>query len=174
MIDKKQINKLLELYYKGESTLEEEKRLKRFFESKEVPKELEEEKEIFLSVIDFQIENQLKEEDYDCGIKDLINDLESKEKLSKEKNYKIQLRAWIIASAASVILLLGTGFTFYLNRDRLPKDTYTNPCEAEKKVDETLSLIACKFKLGIKEAKNAKREIIKTKKEVNKQIKGYE
>lgn len=64
--------------------------------------------------------------------------------------------------------------SFCKNKDSIQKDTYTNLHEVEKKVDETFSLIASKFKLGIEEAKNAKQEIEKTQEEVNKQIKGYE
>ncbi len=116
-----ELNKLLEKYYNGESTREEEKTLREYFASENVPEGFEAEKEIFRY---YESPFVIPEPMYGFEERILagINASESvKPDAFNTRRYLIPL----LGAAASILILVGSYF-FLAQKDEL-KDTYSDP-----------------------------------------------
>jgi hypothetical protein len=116
----KELNRLLEKYYKGESTETEEAKLRRFFSGENIPEGYDAEKAIF----SYYDEANAKPEpsyDFEARILDGIDRYE-------EGRRKFSIRRHLIPSlstAAGILLLAGSYF-FFIHRSE-PRDTFTDP-----------------------------------------------
>ena len=140
-MDLKKIKALLERYYEGESTLNEEKILRDYFSNKIIDDELIAEKDIFL----YQIhENDELNKIPDISSK-IWNTLNKKE-VDKTK-VKRNLGLIYLRIAASIIILVGSFFllknqVFDENRNIQFTDTYDNPEIAYQQAKETLLYVS--------------------------------
>ena len=141
------IEQLLEKYWNGDTSVEEEQQLQRFFSEEEVPEHLEGVATLFQS---FGADRQFKQLDDDFD-EALIRNIEKSDKLSPFKNW--------LSIAATVLLLLVSALWV---KDILPEqteqpvaetttieeDTYEDPRLAYEQTKEALLLISSMMNKG--------------------------
>lgn len=141
-----EIKILLQRYFNGESSLEDEKMLEAYFTGENVAEELQEYAEFFggLSVLSGSVDDSTIEED----VMDYILENEHLEKTRFRK-------MWITVTgiAASVIIVLG-GFLFFQEQQKPFKDTYKNPEQAFAVAQQTLQFVGSKYNKGVAELSN--------------------
>lgn len=141
-----EIKILLQRYFNGESSLEDEQILEAYFTGENVAEELREYAEFFggLSILSNSIDDSSIEDD----VMDYI--------LENEHNEKTKFRKmWITVTgiAASIIIVLG-GFLFFQEQQKPFKDTYKNPEQALAVAHQTLQFVGSKYNKGIAELSN--------------------
>jgi hypothetical protein len=116
----KELNRLLEKYYKGESTETEEEKLGRFFSGENIPEGYDAEKAIFSY---YNEANAIPEPSYDFEAR-IIDGIDRYE----EGGRKFSIPRHLIPSlsAAAGILLLAGSYFFFVYRSE-PRDTFTDP-----------------------------------------------
>jgi hypothetical protein len=116
----KELNRLLEKYYKGESTEAEEEKLRRFFSGENIPEGYDTEKAIFCY---YDEANAIPEPSYDFEAR-ILDGIDRYE----EGRRKFSIRRHLIPSlsAAAGILLLAGSYFFFIHRSE-PRDTFTDP-----------------------------------------------
>jgi hypothetical protein len=126
---------LLDKYYKGETSIDEENILMNYFLDNDVPEEFCEDRKLFVGL------NELKEEDIVVP-ENLKNDILNKlEPLQENKIKKINFSLYKVMSvAASVVLIIST--VFLLNRN---VDTYDDPQLAYAETKEALYTVSKYF-----------------------------
>lgn len=105
-METKDIKQLLEEFYAGTTTSEQEKYLHDFFQQKNIPVELETEKNIFLKIYEGLSKSQSDQdipEGFNNRIEGLIENLANNEKRAK----RATILRWTIGAAASIALLVG-------------------------------------------------------------------
>ena len=132
----KEVNHLLDKFYEGETSFEEESQLYTYFNSQEFSDELIAEKEAFLAL--YQMDDHVKPSgDFTERIEQSLEKAANK-KRSVEFRNKIN---WISGIAASILVLI----TFYfMNQpaENWRKDTFSNPQEAYAETQRVLRLIS--------------------------------
>lgn len=157
---------LLDKFYRGETSLDEEKRLSDFFRQENVPLELEHDRKVFLSLSDNEIQVP---DNMERSIASLIDSFEDK---SVRKAAKIvSMRYSLIAVAASLLLVVGIGF-FYQQHQKTQwmADTYKNPDEAYTATINALQLFSENFSKGVEPMEKANAHIKETQKIINKSM----
>jgi hypothetical protein len=119
----KELNRLLEKYYKGDSTEEEEEMLRRFFTGDNIPEGYEAEKDIFTY---YNEAIAVPEPSYDFEAR-ILEGIDK----SEESRRKVTIRRYLFPSlsAAAGILLLAGSYFFFIHRSE-PRDTFTDPAIA--------------------------------------------
>jgi len=115
-----ELNKLLEKYYKGESTEEEEKTLREYFKEHNVPESYKAEKDIFGYYI---ADREVPEPSFDFEAR-ILAGIDASD--SKRGSQKIRKYVLLSLSAAAGLLVLA-GLYFFLVSRTEPKDTFTDP-----------------------------------------------
>ncbi len=146
-MDLKRIKVLLEKYYSGESTLDEENILREYFNSEVVDSELIADKDIFL----YQSQENAKSDDMpdiSDQIWDTLKDIDSKNVQTKKSVNYLYLRI-----AASIIILMGSYYllrneVFNKEQDIQFSDTYDNPEIAYQQAKETLLYVSAMLNNG--------------------------
>ena len=136
-----EIRKLLDKYYRGDSSEDEELILRRFFEAKNVPSGFEEEKEIFR----FFSENAKVPEPSEDFEKNIISAVDS----SESRNLVPVNRSRVLTYsgiAACLLLILGIYF-FFINNSK-PKDTFSDPEIAYSETVKILYEVSSTFNHG--------------------------
>jgi hypothetical protein len=119
-MNEEELNRLLEKYYNGESTEEEERSLRDYFSSDNIPEGFDAEKVIF----GFYLSTE-KIPEPSHGFENRI--LTGIDALEAKKGYQ-KIRKYILLSlstAAGLFILAGSYF-FFINRTE-PPDTFSNP-----------------------------------------------
>jgi len=131
LMKKQDLDQLLEKYYKGESTEQEESILSAFFSRNDVPDGYETEKAIFgfyRSAADMPEPSS----DFEKRIIESINETEKRIIFKKLSSTIFPL----LSAAAAILILAGTWFFFIHQKDI--KDTFTDPHVA---YNETLKIL---------------------------------
>lgn len=151
------INKLIEAYYKGETTPEEELTLFRYFAEDDVPDELQEEKILFQSLN--QKVNIVFPDDLDKRINVLIDSLAESEVPQKKKRSYLRLIMIGSSIAAACFVLF-----FYMDlpksngnatdiaecREEVkPQDTFSKPEDAYKAAEDAIMLVSSNMNKGL-------------------------
>lgn len=138
-----ELDKLLEKYYSGESSENEELTLKKFFQGDTVPEGYEAEQEIFslYSLSETIPEPSTDFEERIVAKIDLI-----------EKNNKSAITRRIVLYSLSTAagLLIIAGSYFFLNSSREPKDTFSDPKIAYAETMKILLDVSSKLNKGSK------------------------
>ena len=145
-METKEIKQLLQLYFNGKSSLEDERNLETYFQSENVAEELEEYAEFFggISELTSTVDDSTIEED----VMDFILENEHKEKTKYRWLWKT-----VTGIAASIIIVLG-GFLFYQEQQKPFKDTFENPEVAYAHAEQTLQFVSGKYNKGLAELAN--------------------
>ncbi len=116
----KQLNSLLEKYYSGESTEEEESALREYFSGDNIPEGFEAEKEIFSF---YKSEADIPGPSFNFGEK-IMAGIDASEDRGFTMNYRRYLMP-MLGAAASILILAGS--YFFLSQNNKLQDTYSDP-----------------------------------------------
>lgn len=148
-VNNENIKLLLEKYYQGESTLKDEALIKEFFANNEVDDELYADKQLFLSLINDDSENDLNF-NFEEVVQNAINS--TGEKRGKGINYRL-ITTWA-AAAAVVLLVIGVGWlTTSKSTESVFVDTYEDPQVAMQETQKILALVGSKINRAQEELK---------------------
>lgn len=167
------IKDLLDAFYDGTTSLEEEKKLTEYFLGQEVAEELKLDQKIFCELSSVQ-----KEYDFsslESKIDSLIDKLDVEEKNENKILYtqpKLIINwRWITSVAASVLIILCAGIYFHnSNRGKIIADTYSNPEEAYIETQRALMFVSSKLNKGFDQMESAQKNLEKTNKIIAKNI----
>jgi hypothetical protein len=135
-----EIKNLLEKYYQGETSLDEESALREYFSGENASYLYEPEKAIFSGISDLQVNDEPAD---DLGLR-IIRHFD---RTYIKTGFPGKRVIYIISTAAAVcILLIGSYFLFSHNTDI--KDTYTNPEIAYNEAIRILKLVTVKLDMG--------------------------
>jgi hypothetical protein len=135
------IEKLLQNYFNGESTTEEEKVLEKYFRSAVVDEKFMEYTEFFCGLS--ELSNSSSNSNIEEEVMDFILENENREKVKYRWLWQT-----VTGIAASVIIVLG-GFLFYQQQQKPFEDTFKNPEEAYAYARQTLQFVSVKYNKGI-------------------------
>ncbi len=165
-----EIEKLLNTYYEGNTTEQEEEILKEYFATHPVPEHLEQDKKLFLC-----FRNEEKEK-VPAGLEDklawLIDRKEEEELRFFQRNKAKRNWRWIGGIAATFVLLVAIGYgTDILSPCPIaPEDTYENPQEAYEMLQSTLIEVSAQLNQGIDQVSQTRTDIKEINKEINQEI----
>lgn len=153
------IDKLLELFYAGETTLEEEDLLRNFFRSDQVPERLKADQIQFLMYSESQNVEPLGEE-FD---RKLLSKMETKPKRT--------IQRWMysfsgVAAAILVVVLLWTDGFF--RADKPLPGTINNPELAFAETQKALQMISSNLNQGLQPVQTASAELYRPIKQMEK------
>ncbi len=171
------IERLIEAFYEGNTSIEEEKILYEFFTQGEVPPHLRKERRMFMQLARLHDDSPSRE--FDQKLDRLINRLESEEKERKlipivnQTSQRIDWR-WITSIAAGILIILSIGIFTHITektgKSDIFADTYTNPEDAYIETQKTLLLVSNKLNKGFEQMETVQKSIDKTNKIVEKNI----
>ena len=136
-----ELKRLLEKYYNGESTEEEEGSLREYFRKNNIPEGYEAEKIIF-GYLDESIEIPEPSVDFEARILAGIDASESSRRSRTMKKYHLP----ILSAAAGLLLLVGSYFYFSVRAE--PMDTFTDPEIAYAETIKILSDVSSQMNRG--------------------------
>jgi hypothetical protein len=143
----KEIKQILQLYFNGESTLEDEKRLEAYFNAGDVADELKEYAGFFGGIS--ELAGKADDPTIEDDIMDYILENEHQEKTRYRSMWKI-----VTGIAAAIIIVLG-GFLFYQQQQQQPfKDTFDDPDVAYAYAKQTMQYVSGKYSQGLAELSN--------------------
>ncbi len=146
MMELKEIQQLLQRYFNGESSIEDERILEAYFQSGEPAQEVAEYAEFFggISELATVVDDSTIEED----VMDYILENEHQEK----KRFR---KLWINVTgiAASVIIVLG-GFLLFQEQRKPFDDTFKEPEQAYAYAEQTLQFVSGKYSKGLAQLSN--------------------
>ena len=135
---------LLDKYYKGETSVSEEKLLRQYFSQESVPAELDSEKEIF-AFYSSSAEAPAPSKNFE---KRIIDSIDKKAKAEPEPSFSVIRSLYtLISSAAAILLIIGAYFIF-AERSR-PADTFNDPELAYAETVRILYKISSSLNNGI-------------------------
>jgi hypothetical protein len=142
------IRKMLDRFYQGESTLEEEKTLLEFFSSSTVPEELLPDKKLF-EAFGSPGEQINVPADLNRKLLDVIDREEKKESRSR------RISMFSLSGLAAGLLVMIAVYLFFLRNDEPAvmagqewQDTYEDPMKAYEEARKTLAFVSAKLNEG--------------------------
>ena len=150
------IQMLIDKFYDGKATEEEELRLMDFFAESDVPSELQEEKDFFTEY--FCLDKAMPDA---SKLESRIDTWNIVERSSTKKVVSKSLR-WAVSIAASLLLLISLGVLLNQQEDAnsfaLQEDTYTNPEDAYKETRKALMLLSENLNKGLNKLNHKERK----------------
>lgn len=154
---------LLDKFYRGDTTLEEEQLLASFFSRNVLPEQWEADKNLFESL---HVAATEMPEGLEQRMSQLIDSLEEREKSGKKIGirsvFRRDFRLQIAGLVASLLVLATIGFWSYFNRhesEPLLVDTFENPEQAREATLEALQLFADNFSKGTHTVEQVDRQV---------------
>lgn len=138
---RKEIEILLEKYFEAETTIQEEKVLKEYFQGGAIDPELEIYKMFFETLTTENDKVNITEFE-----QSVLNRITKNEQQSKNSSWNIWFK---FSGIAASILIAIVGITYYQKQQSAFKDTFSNPDEALAYAHETLVFVSEKYNKGI-------------------------
>lgn len=145
-----EIRKLLDRFYMGETTLEEEKILQDYFSSVSIPEELLPDRDLFLSLE--STDNVIAvPENLNQKILNVIDQQEKKVVRTR------RISVFSLSGLAAGLLVVIALYVGYFNADTHPRfaqqmtDTYEDPQDAYEEARKTLAYVSAKLNTGTNE-----------------------
>ena len=145
-METKEVKHLLQRYFNGNSTLEEERKLEAYFQSGTIDPELEQYRDFFGGIND--LADTIDDSSIEDDVMNYILENESKDK----KKYR-WLWQTVTGVAASVIIVIG-GLFFYQQNNQPYEDTFENPEMAYAYAEDALEYVSAKYNKGLAELSN--------------------
>jgi hypothetical protein len=152
----KEIRKMLERFYQGETTLEEERLLQDYFLSTSVPEELLPDKDLFQSFV-AGTESVEVPEDLDQRI------IASIDRAEHKANRTRRISLFSLSGLAAGLLVMIAVYLFYVRSEKSPliasnqmSDTYQDPMLAYEEAKRTLVYVSNKLNTGTSEFEQVK------------------
>lgn len=151
-MDYQNIKKLLEKYWEGKTSLEEEVLLKKYFTQTEISPKLKQYKPLFQYLVKEQkIESSLTTKEL------------------KPKGYKVKLWSWkrwtMVAASVTVLAMASLWLYPRTTEQTTPsyaaEDTYSDPNEAYNEVKAALLLVSTKLNKGVAKTKKELKSLSK-------------
>lgn len=164
-----EIEKLLEEFYEGRTTEEQEEMLKEYFQTQNVPECLLTDKKLFLSF------HEMGGTEVPAGLENKLIRLID-EKAAEEKKFMIENKTrfswkWVGSIAASLLFLLGLGYgTFQLHTYSKPEDTFSDPQDAFRTVQAVLIEISANLNDGMAQLIIAEQDVNEISNEIIEEI----
>lgn len=185
------IDRLLNDFYEGRTSLEQEKELLSFFKTDVVPEEFRDEQAMFLSCyqekdifIPSNLKNKLeilidkqvcKEESSNAsGQANTIQRAFNPETAPPKPGIKMIDTLWFRFSAVAASIMIIFTISFFAYRNFAPNeltDTYTNPSDAYLQTQRALTLVAHNLNTGFTQLEEAQEDIGKAKQIMDQQLK---
>ena len=165
-----EIERLLAEFYEGNTSENQEERLKKYFETQNVPEHLEKEKRLFLCFHkDVPVEVPAGLED---KLSRMIDTKEQEEIHFFRKNKTKRNWRWVGGIAASIVLLFGLGYSISNISDTMekPKETFTDPEVAYEVLQATLMEVSMGLNNGVDEMIDTQKDIRRTNREIKKDL----
>ncbi len=145
---------MLERFYQGDTTLEEERRMEAYFSSGNVPEEMLPDRQLFLSLRDEEV-NVPVPDDLDGQILAAIEREEKKELRGR------RVTLYSLSGLAAGLLALIAVYLFFLRDDRPElvashQDTYEDPMVAYQEAKQALYYVSSKLNSGTSELVHVK------------------
>ena len=141
---------ILDRFYSGESTLEEEERLSAFFSRGEYPEDLQSDADLFV-----RLDNEADDIQVPSGLKGRILESIDRAEAKERKGRRISLYA--LSGLAAGILAIVAVYTGFLSKDSALMasmeyvDTYEDPEAAYEEAKRTLAFVSAKLNQGADE-----------------------
>ncbi len=168
-MNNEELKKLLDDFYEGVTTEEEEITLKDYFLTEEVPEEFVTDRSFFTTLYTAQ-EPECPVE-LEINLKEMINKKAEEERVFFHRHRTRQRWQWSGGIAATLLLLVVLGYTLATFRQTSPKDTFTDPQEAYLALQATLTEVSNELNSGLKQWNETKKEIIHINQEIIQEIK---
>lgn len=173
VMDIKYIEQLLESFYEGATSIEEERVLFDFFQGTDVPESMKDEQQLFLKLyrseeiaVPFGLESKLEN-----LIDELDKDNKSDTKPARPKIKSINWK-WVSGIAASIVIFISAGLFFHKSFDKksdfVVQDTYSDPKEAYRETQKTMLLVSNKLNKGLQQVETVQGNVDKVNKIMNK------
>ena len=148
-----EIEKLIEKYFEGQTSLAEENRIREFFNHRQVPPHLASYADLF-RYYEAAGKEVISNPDFD---RELMSKLTGPRVISLTPQRKKLY--YITSIAATILLLCGLIFTFRADIFKNPgnqvlKDTYSDPAMAYTEVKKTLLLVSLNLNTGMEKVQN--------------------
>lgn len=162
------IQAILEKFYRGETSLDEEKSLAAFFEQENLPESFAADKKLFAALRQDVTETPVG---LSAKIETLIDSFETEK--TEKKATRVRPIYWAMGVAASLALVFGVSqFSNHQKSEQpLLADTYKNPDDAYQATLNALQLFSHNFSKGSQSIEKANSHLEKTQKIVNQSIK---
>jgi len=145
------IHKLLDRFYQGETTLEEEKMLQDYFASASVPEELMPDRDLLLA-IEPDSQNLTVPDGLNKKILDVLDQQERKVIRTK------RISMFTLSGLAAGLLVVIALYTGYFGKGQATRqashqmiDTYEDPQDAYEEARKTLAFVSAKLNTGTRE-----------------------
>ena len=143
----KHIVELLDKYYGGKTTLEEESELKHFFQQDNVPSELQADRKLFMLYPRLAQQPISLPPELEKRLSANIDQWEKENQPTRRRLLPPSIKRWSIGIAAC--LLIGIGIGYYQHKIELePTDTFDDPALAYQETQRTLQHFAIDFQKG--------------------------
>lgn len=166
------IKRLLDSFYDGDTSLEEEEILKQYFSRNDVPEQLEAEQKIFLDL--FSGRGGCQASSLEQKLDLLIDNFHAEEERSiislPRKSKKIILWKKITAVAACILVLISAGLFLLDNHSGKMNDTYSDPQDAYIETQKALTFVSSKLNKGFEQMESAQKNLEKTNKIIAKNL----
>jgi hypothetical protein len=147
----KEIRELLDRFYLGETTLEEERRMQEYFSSNTVPEEFIPDRDLFRSI---GSGNEAIHVPLDLNQKILTGIDREERKITRTRRISVYSLSGL-AAGLLVVIALYVGYFRNDNSARLAMtDTYENPQDAYEEAKRTLAFVSAKLNTGTAELKH--------------------
>lgn len=140
-METKNIKQLLQAYFNGESSREEDNILESYFKSGNVAKELREYACFFGGLS--ELKNQADDSGIEEEIMDFILENEHRDKTKFRQMWRV-----VTGVAASVIIVLGS-FLIFQQQQKPFNDTFEDPEKAYAYAEQTLQYVSAKYNKGL-------------------------
>jgi hypothetical protein len=151
------IRKMLDKFYRGETSLEEEQRLRETLASVSVPEELIPDQELFRLLEMASVTEEMPE---DLNRK-IITSIDQAE---RKANRARRITLYSLSGLAAGLLLMITVYLFYVRTDNQQliasnqmTDTYNDPMEAYNEAKKALAYVSNKLNTGTSELEQVKK-----------------
>jgi hypothetical protein len=156
------IRKMLDRFYLGETTLEEENKLYDYFSSHSVPEESIPDKELFQT---------MGSGDHSIDVPEDLNQkiISSIDQVERKVTRTRRISIFSLSGLAAGLLVMIAVYLFYIRTDSPAllasqdmSDTYENPLDAYEEAKRTLAYVSAKLNNGTNELENVKQHVGKS------------
>lgn len=156
MEDLKQIQELLEKYYNGETTLEEERKLHWYFQTQDIPMHLKPDQEMFRYLY------KQNREEASPDITEKLSRLIDEQAGRSRFILPVRSIRFISGIAATILIILALWLSFgrdFMQQNRMGRfaDTFDDPQLAYLETKKALLMVSEKLNIGTKELQHLKK-----------------